>query len=182
MPTRPRSTVHRHRTFWLGVLVIATLALPALLSTSRLLPGKGAATLIFSPPPKDLALGQVADIDLRLSSPRQAVNAVQAVIEVDPHQIELLGMTTQQSFCSFYAENTFDKIKGEVRLACGTPHPGFQGDSTVVSLRLRTKVVGTSQLTLRRSQSSVLADDGKGTNLLEPSSLSTLILTTHASL
>ena len=105
-------------------------------------------------------------VELRVKTHGQAINAVSTAITLDPKVLEIMSITTEDSFCSLYADNSFDTIKGEVTVSCGTPSPGFGGDSPIVAIKLRAKVPGTAQLLLDPKQDFALANDGKGTDIL----------------
>ena len=176
-------TLHKPKKKTLLLILLAGvlfyLALPKIISISdRIKYGNNPANFYFVSPvaSQPLIQGQVFNVDLHVQTGSKAINAVSAVIKYNPELIEIIGMDTTQSFCSFYTENSFATIKGEVDIACGTPHPGFLGDSTITSLSLRSKVNGPISLTLSPQDSAILADDGKGTNLMNPKTLPELNL------
>ena len=127
----------------------------------------GPLTLYYSELPSTIILGQSFPLELRVKTGSEPINAAQVKLKYDPRILDISKMNTSQSFCSFYADNSFDTIVGEVKLACGTPNPGFTGDSVLIHLTMRAKTTGTSSLTLDPKETEVLANDGKGTNLLK---------------
>ena len=124
------------------------------------------ASMYFVQPAGPIHVGQIVTVELRLKTGSEAINAVSATISIDPKAYKILSISTERSFCSFYPENTFDTIKGEIRISCGTPSPGFLGDSPIVQAQIRSQIVGTSEISLSPKDSLILANDGKGTNLL----------------
>jgi hypothetical protein len=75
-------------------------------------------------------------------------------------------MDTEKSFCKFYPENNYDNSKGTISVSCGSPYPGFSGKNDVLEIEFTTKAIRTTEIKLLDS-SMVLANDGKGTNLLK---------------
>jgi len=149
------------------LLVLVFLLAPGVKRLANAIPfiGLGKTTLEFVNPPQQIGVGDPFTVELSMHSD-SAVNAVGSVIYFNPRLVRVEAMSTEQSFCSFYADNAFDNIKGEIRISCGTPSPGFSGDSTIVQLQMRAKSVGTLEVTTKKSDSQVFANDGKGTNLL----------------
>lgn len=159
--------IHRHRDRVLVITGISflILLLPFIIARDQRIVS-GSADLYFSNPPENIPVGQTATLELRLHTVTNATNAIGLVMNYDPKILDLVKLTTDQSFCSFYTENSFDTIKGEVRLSCGTPSPGFTGDSVLLDLSFRGKEVGSTTLHFDNKQTMVLANDGKGTNIL----------------
>lgn len=163
----------------LALILIFLLIFPGILYLpASISEGNGAASFYFVAPPDAnfLSLDSTFKVELRVKSPRVAINSVGSVIKVDPQMLEILTVSTATSFCSFYPDNAFDTIKGEVTISCGTPHPGFQGDSSVITITMRPKNFGTTKVSLDSKEAMVLADDGKGTNLLRKDQLPSLAL------
>jgi len=167
---RFQSTTTRQR--WLAFIIAVLLGLAWFVLASQLtdkvrLPFiSPTAEMYISGLPPETYLNQTAEVDVHLKSERSAVNAVSAVVNVNPAMVEIVGMSTEQSFCSLYLENSFNARKGEVRVACGTPQPGFSGDSVIVRLKLRFRQPGQTNLTIDRSQSQALANDPAGADIL----------------
>ena len=151
--------------FWLLILLVGA-SLPTFLPEPFHYGTPPTAELYFLPIPTHLIPNQQFNVELhvRTSTP---VNALGTVMHFNPNFLSVEKMTTDQSLCSFYAENSFDTIKGEVHLFCGVPNPGFTGDSLVFRLTMRSRSSGVSTITLDPS-SQVLANDGKGTNTIGP--------------
>ena len=147
----------------LCAVAIYLLLQPTLLSKST---NKGNLSVYFSDTPHTVPLGQSIPVEIRLRTGSTAINAAQIKLKYDPHVLDVIKMNTNQSFCSFYVANSFDTITGEVNLACGSPNPGFTGDSVLIHLTMRAKGVGTTDLLLDPNATKILANDGKGTSLL----------------
>jgi hypothetical protein len=111
-------------------------------------------------------VGKTFTVKIVLDTSGQYINAVQSHIEFDPRVLEVVNTQTEQSFCKFYPENNFSNDKGNIKLACGTPYPGFKGQNTLQTIEFLAKAISQTELRLTKD-SMVLANDGKGTNLIK---------------
>jgi len=157
-------SVRTRRLFWTGLIILA-IGIPTILSNGLRFGQLPKATLYFLPLPETLLTGQEFSVELRVQT-SGSINAVGTVLHYDQKQLDLIQMNTDQSFCSFYTENSFDTIQGEVHLSCGSPYPGFSGDSVVFRLTMRPRTSGTSTITLDPKQTLVLANNGRGSNVV----------------
>lgn len=162
---------------WGMVIIAALILLPHYLTERAFHPQSGAAQIYLAEPPTNIHPGQTFDLEVRMSSRTRSVNAAQFQLVFNPAILEVLTMTTTESFCSFYAANSFDTIKGEVEVACGTPNPGFTGDSVLAKITMRANTAGETSLTLNPDKTMVLANDGKGTNLVKDLDPYSLVIT-----
>jgi hypothetical protein len=98
----------------------------------------------------------------------EAINAVQIDLTYDPARIRVADIITADSFCApeMFLEKSIDNERGEVRVVCGLPSPGFSGLSgNVVTLGLQPLKEG--DMTLHFStDTQILANDGLGTDVL----------------
>lgn len=115
--------------------------------------------------PQKAALNEPFEVEVEIDAMKTAVNAVGVFPRFDPDKLQILDMSTEQSFCQFYPEKKFDNNLGKLNLACGSPHPGFTGKNTLLRLTLMPIGIGTA--TIRAAaESQILVSDGKGTNIL----------------
>lgn len=112
-----------------------------------------------------VALNQPFDVSVEIDTLGNKVNAAGIYLRFDPKKLQLLDIDTKQSFCQFYPEKKFDNNLGTVSLACGSPHPGLQGTSTMLQLKFLPILVGSTTIRITE-KSQMLASDGKGTNIL----------------
>ena len=154
--------------FSLVVFAVAAITLYATLKPNALtLPntGKNPGVLGFSTPER-IEVSQPFKVKVQADTLGSSVNAVGVYLNFDPHFLRLTNMNSIESFCQFYPEKKFDNNLGTVNLACGSPHPGFKGTSTILELEFMPLAAGTT--TLRMSNTSrMLVSDGKGTNILK---------------
>jgi len=113
---------------------------------------------------KSVSAGSHYKVKVIVNTQNQAVNAVSLYLHFDPNKLELINLDTTQSFCQFYPENRFDNHLGKVSISCGSPNPGFTGESTLAVIDFYTKTLGKTRLSID-SQSQILLNDGKGTNI-----------------
>lgn len=151
--------------FWVIVGAIALLSVPSIIRQNQV-SQLHQARLYFSQPPSGLTPGLIFPVEVRVQTTGTAINAVSSFVEFNPAELEVINMTTENSFCTFYLDNSFDNIKGTVTVSCGVPNPGFVGDSTVVHINMRAKVAGSATVKLGPG-SQVLANDGRGSNVTQ---------------
>lgn len=106
------------------------------------------------------------NVDVIVDSKNQNMNAVGFYLKFSPEHLTLLDFDTSQSFCQFYPERRFDNSVGTMTLACGSPHPGFSGENTLIRLSFMPRIVANTVL-LVDPKSKILISDGKGTNILD---------------
>ncbi|MBU6389705.1 cohesin domain-containing protein [Patescibacteria group bacterium] len=153
---------------WVGFLTVLV-GIPAYLSIESPLFNRQAekADFYFYAPGTDhLTAGDTFTVEFHVLSAQTSINAVGSTLLFDPHVLQITSLTTTQSFCSFYAENSFDNIRGEIHLSCGTPNPGYKGDSTLIIMSMQVKENGLTAISLKPGTGMILANDGKGTNLI----------------
>lgn len=150
--------------FWLIILTLAIFLVPSFLRQKQVI--NHPARLYFSEPQAGLTPGLIFPVEVRIQTTGSSINAVSAYLNYSPANLEVVNMTTENSFCTFYLDNSFDNIRGKVAVSCGVPNPGFVGDSLVVRINMRAKTVGSTEVTIDPT-SQILANDGKGTDILK---------------
>ncbi len=126
---------------------------------------KSESALSIESPDEINGVGKKFTVKINVDTMGNSVNAVQSYLKFDSKIIEVSDSKTASSFCKFYPENNFDNSKGIVRLSCGSPYPGFRGTNTLQEIEFNTKLIQTTKIYFS-DDSMVLANDGKGTNLL----------------
>lgn len=164
----------KRREFYLAVFIIAVILIYALffkpnpwlrVNTNKLFAAKAESALSIEAPSEVDGVGQKFVVRIKIDTMGNAVNAVQSYLEFDPKILEINTSNTEKSFCKFYPENNYDNSKGKVHLACGAPYPGFRGEDILQELEFTAKAIQTTSIKFSK-ESLVLANDGKGTNLL----------------
>ncbi|HEY5221129.1 MAG TPA: cohesin domain-containing protein [Candidatus Paceibacterota bacterium] len=125
-----------------------------------------AATLSFSPQSGTYFAGRSFSVSVLVSSPNQAMNAVQGEVSFPTNQLEVLSISQTNSVISLWVQNpTFSNQDGTIDFGGVSPNPGFQGNNgNIITIRFEAKDTGAAAL--KFVSGSVLANDGKGTNIL----------------
>ena len=125
-----------------------------------------AASLYFSPSSGSYTAGSSLTLNVYVSSADQAMNAASGVISFPNDKLEVVSLSKTGSIFSLWVqEPSFLNTAGTVNFEGIVMNPGFTGASgKILSITFRTKAAGSAPLTF--SSGSVLANDGKGTNIL----------------
>ncbi len=136
------------------------------LSRYGVIPPQKTATFVI-PPKGQYRIGEVFTIDIEIAGISTSVNAVQADLAFDPKKLEIVNILEDTSFASIFIQKEVNNDAGYARLTGGLPNPGYFNDRGVFGTAyLVGKEPGLAQLEFLPS-SMVLANDGKGTNLLK---------------
>ena len=127
--------------------------------------GVFAAGLSFSPWTLSLQEGDTVSVALSVNA-NTAMNAVSGTVAFPSELLEVISLSNIASIVRFWVEGpAFSNTRGEVLFAGVVPNPGFSGDGgNILSVLFRAKKRGSG--TLSYSAASVLANDGKATELL----------------
>jgi len=125
-----------------------------------------AATLYFSPSSGSYAAGSVVTANIYVSSVDQAMNAASGVISFPSDKLEVTSLSKTGSIFSLWVqEPSFSNSAGTVNFEGIALNPGFIGTSgKLITVNFRVKAAGVAALNF--SSGSILANDGKGTNIL----------------
>lgn len=171
---RIRSTPH---SFWhslidsLIVLVITLISLglvyfEARLLTSLNLPFTQKTVQFVIPDKNEYKLGEIFPVKIDIKGVKVPINIVRADLQFDPNLTEVIDIATDASFASIFIQKDINNDLGYARLTGGIPNPGFQDDAgTFGIVYMRGKRPGPIEVNFLPS-SLVLANDGKGTNVL----------------
>lgn len=122
-------------------------------------------------------LGEVFPFEIKIVDIEMPVNVVQADISFDSEAVEIVDISTENSFANVFIQKEIDNGLGFARFSGGLPNPGFGEKEGIFStVYFVGKKPGITTVKLLPS-SKVLANDGKGTNILkEVPSVNVLIL------
>ncbi|MBP9816459.1 MAG: hypothetical protein KBD05_00275 [Candidatus Pacebacteria bacterium] len=126
-----------------------------------------AATLYLSPSSGTFEVGKNYSVSVYLSSSDQAANAVSASVSVASDLFNLISVSSAGSIVNFWVSEP--KVSGSTMSFEGVIlNPGYQGTGgKVATLTLSPRKAGTGAVSF--GSASVLANDGKGTNILSGS-------------
>jgi len=128
--------------------------------------GAAAATLFLTPATLDVVAGQSFTVHVDVSSADQAMNAVQGTIAFPVGAVNVVSISKAASIINLWVQDpSFSNQDGQVNFQGVVVNPGFQGvDGDVIDIVFRAERSGRASLAF--SAGSVLANDGKGTNIL----------------
>ena len=125
-------------------------------------------TAYFSIPTKgQYQVGDTVKLVVELKDIRQPINVVQSDISFDPSILELQDIVTANSFASIFIQKEINNELGYARLVGGIPNPGFSGDAGLFAVFEFTALGQGATEVVFLPSSLVLANNGKGTNLLK---------------
>ena len=125
-----------------------------------------AATLSFSPASGSYTVGQTLSVSVYVGSADQTMNAASGVISFPPDKLEVTSLSkTGSIFTLWVQEPSFSNSVGTINFEGVVLNPGFKGaKGKVLAINFKIKAAGVASLSF--SSGSVLANDGKGTNIL----------------
>lgn len=140
----------------------------AFIVISSLLLGQGvlAATVFLSPSSSSYFQNKSFSVTVYVSSDKQSLNAVSGNLTFPNDKLEVVSVSKSGSIFNFWVqEPSFSNASGKISFEGVVLNPGFQGNSgKLISINFKTKKSGSAKVAF--SAASVLANDGKGTNIL----------------
>lgn len=124
-----------------------------------------AADLTFSPLSGSYDVGKSFSVNVIVSSPGQAINAISGVVSFSDN-LEVAELSQSGSIIKLWAQDPFySNATKTVNFEGIIFNPGFSGPSgKVITIGFKAKNSGIGRIIF--SSASVLANDGKGTNVL----------------
>ncbi len=125
-----------------------------------------AATLYFSPSSGSYSVGQNFSVGVYVSSADQAMNAASGVISFPQDKLGVVSISKSGSVFNLWVqEPLFSNDVGTINFEGIVLNPGFTGSAgKIITVNFRAKSSGNAFLSF--SSGSVLANDGRGTNIL----------------
>jgi hypothetical protein len=124
-----------------------------------------AADLVISPASGSYAVGQNFTVTLQADPKGDSVNAVEAGLTFDKTKLSVVGVSKTGSVFSLWTtEPAFSNSAGTVTFGGGSPTP-FTSRSTLITVTFKTLAEGPA--TVAYGTASVLAADGRGTDVLK---------------
>jgi len=124
------------------------------------------ASLYLVPSDDTYTVGNTFSVEVRVNSGDVAINAAEGTLVFDTNDLEVRSINKNSSVFSLWVqEPTFSNSLGTINFAGGKPSPGFTGATgRIMTIVFKAKSAGSANVTF--ASGSVLADDGKGTNIL----------------
>lgn len=135
--------------------------------------GVRAATLSFSPSSGTYKMGDVFSVNILVNTDGTAVNAFSGKVSYPTDKLDFVSYSKTGSLLNFW---TIDPVKedGVIHYEGVIFNPGYNGSKgQIVKLTFKVKSLGAG--TLSFASSSVLANDGLGTNVLESVGTATFV-------
>lgn len=137
-----------------------------------------AADLSLSPNTGSYSIGQTFTATVRVVPNGDNINAVESSISFDPTYLSVVSVSKNGSAFSLWTtEPTFSNTAGTITFGGGSPTP-FTTTSNLITITFRTVAEGTGAVTF--GDSSVLAADGRGTDVFNNASNGSFTITTAA--
>jgi len=153
----------------------------ALLSVFILPISADAASLYFSPNSGSYEIGNIISVGIYVSSPNESINAASGVINFSNEKMEVVSLSKVKSIFDLWVkEPSFSNTSGVVNFEGVVLSQGFVGGSgKILTINFKIKKEGTGDISF--SSSSVLANDGKGTDVISNTEMAHFYLTNKLS-
>lgn len=137
-----------------------------------------AASLYFSPSSGSYSVGKTITASVYVSSSDQAINAASGIISFPQDKLQVVSLSKTGSIMSLWVqEPSFSNTSGTINFEGIILNPGFIGSNgKVINIVFKAKAPGVAPLSF--FSGSVLANDGKGTNILTSSGSAKYNITT----
>lgn len=159
----------RFRIIGVGTLLFAIAATMAVFSFvgAPAAQAQAGAVLKLAPAAGTFFVGSTFDVSIVVDTGPQAINAVSAELRFPPDILQISNPVAGSSIVSLWSvPPTYSNEEGLVRLQGGIPSPGVKTTQGVVTtLSFRAMRPGSASLVFT-GNSQVLANDGRGTNIL----------------
>lgn len=126
-----------------------------------------AANLYFYPSSGTFKVGQAFSVSVYVSSSQEAMNAASGTIHFPQDKVLVSSLSkTGSIFDLWVKEPSFSNSSGTITFEGVVLNPGFQGSNgKIITINFLSKNAGRADLSFLSG--SVLANDGKGTNILK---------------
>lgn len=136
-----------------------------------------AAMLYFSPATGSYNVGQNFSVEVYVSTPDQAMNAVQVTVNFPTENLEIVSISKLGTIANLWVqEPSYSNADGTVSFAGVVTNPGFIGQKGKI-FSATFKVKNQGQARIGFTNGSILANDGQGTQILDKISEALLTLT-----
>jgi hypothetical protein len=126
----------------------------------------GGATLYVSESCGSYTVGDTFPVSIMVYTGGAPINAAEGVLNFTADSLEVEAISKDSSvFVLWTEEPSYSNRDGEIRFSGGVPNPGYTGSvGTILDIVFRVKDSGIAALDF--SDARVLANDGKGTDIL----------------
>ena len=122
-------------------------------------------SLFLSPLSESFVVGDTFQVQVKVDTADIPINAARVSIYFPQDKLEVLNISKEDSIFTLWPqEPIFSNASGKISLSGGLPHPGFNWEGNIVTINFKTRQKGIVNLSF--GDSNVLADDGRGTDIL----------------
>ena len=126
-----------------------------------------AATLYVAPSGGTYKTGELFSVLVNVNTLNKSINAASGQLNFDRAKLEVVSLGYSNSIFTLWTQGpAFSNSAGSVTFSGGLPSPGFTGPSGAI-LRITFKPKASGQAAVNFVSGSILANDGKGTNILD---------------
>ncbi|GAI10412.1 unnamed protein product, partial [marine sediment metagenome] len=123
-------------------------------------------SLYLSPSSGTYTVGSTFPVAVKVNSGGYAINAAEGVLVFNTKELEVVSVSKSSSIFSLWTtEPTFSNSTGNITFGGGTPDKFTGTSGTIITITFKAKANASAKVTF--SSGSVLAADGKGTNVLD---------------
>jgi len=123
----------------------------------------GEASLILTPASESFLIEEIFPVELKVDTAGEPINAVHVDIIFPSDKLEIVNVSKENSIFSIWPEEPI-LSDSKISFSGGLPHPGFTGTGKIITINFKARKEGVVNLIL--GEGKVLADDGKGTDIL----------------
>jgi len=154
-----KSKIILHFTLLFCILIFAFCILASKASAAN-------GSLYLAPSSGTYTVGNTFSVSVMVNTGGVSINAAQGTLTFSPDKLSVTGISKGGSVFSLWtAEPTYSNSSGTISFGGGIPNPGYTGASgKIITITFKARVSGTAPVSW--SSGAVLANDGKGTNIL----------------
>jgi phage shock protein PspC (stress-responsive transcriptional regulator) len=120
--------------------------------------------LFLSIPPSQVEIGDRFTVSVEIQSTRQPINAVSGMLSFPENVVSVVSISKDKSIINLWTREP-QIGRNTISFEGIVLNPGFQGDNGLVfTVTFQAKSAGTALLNF--SEGAILANDGRGTNIL----------------
>lgn len=144
------------------LFILVTLTLSVLAADDTFM----GASLYFSPLSENPRASSNFTLTIKTDSLAQAINAINGQLVFNPDKLEIINVSRIGSIFNIWLEEpNYSNLKGALSFQGGVPRPGFIGNGgTILHVIFKAKSQGITSVIWKKAE--ILANDGKGTNIL----------------
>ena len=122
-------------------------------------------------------VGEIFPLKIQLTGIEVPINAIQADVGFDKNRLEVVDISTKDSFATVFLQKEMNNELVYARLSGGLPNPGFNAPTGLFgTVYFKAKQAGLAQISFLDT-SLVLANDGDGTNVIKEFTVVSYLIT-----